>query len=239
MLTILRRRILALGLGAVLVPALLATAAGAAVVSVTGSVEVVSPPASVAAGSYESSNIRVWNEQQNVTLSAPVSVDISSSGNYVIGATPLSANTIAAGTCVNVHYVHFDPVATGFQSASGSVRFDDSILGVLVTDAGLASTNGFGVPPTSYLGADSLDNLDVINLNIDVVGVGGPSVIDLTPNLSVGGGTDLTDDLRVITKGCVAPPPVVPEVAFAVLLPVGALALFGGVVLTHRRLALR
>lgn len=59
-----------------------------------------------------------------------------------------------------------------------------------------------------------------------------PSAKTVSLNLTTGG-SDVVDELRIITL-CDGPPPVVPEVPYVALLPVSAL-LVGGVVMVGRR----
>jgi len=126
--------------------------ADAAVTSVSGAAVKVSAPASVVEDAYESdTELRVFDERQAVTLDAPLTVDIGASG------------TIAAGTVVDSHLLHADPVGSPEEQEpvtfSGAATFDGEILGVIVIDnpseAHLAESDFLGAPGTAYPPAGS------------------------------------------------------------------------------------
>ena len=84
-----------------------------AISSVSGDVVQIAPPPSVQLGVLQSDDhMFAFDEQQNVTLSAPLPVDISQPGQYGpnCGCDPLTPGTIPAGTAVSSQFVHADPV---------------------------------------------------------------------------------------------------------------------------------
>ena len=123
----------------------------AAVEETGGSVVPIKPPASVELKALTSdSQIRVFDEQI-IKLPQDLAVDISQPGTYGDTAA-LTPGFIPAGTPVCSHLVHYDltPDAGGIR-LSGTVRFDTQILGLMVSDAGLDSTDGtFGASGTVY-----------------------------------------------------------------------------------------
>lgn len=105
----------------------------------TGMAKVAQPPASVQPGAWESdTEFRVFGEQMNRTLAAPLSV----------GGT-----TIPAGTRVNSYYVHADAVgnANTAHLFTGSLNFGTRVLAVASTGRDLQATAPtFGLPGTTY-----------------------------------------------------------------------------------------
>ena len=93
-------------------------------------------PASVVSGALESSEtMHAFNEQQAVTLASAIAVDINSAGTYDSSSDLLPtspATNIPAGTRVNSHFVHADPVGTDSIITTSTLTFPTDILGVLV-----------------------------------------------------------------------------------------------------------
>jgi hypothetical protein len=169
----------------VLVLALGATGVFAAVTFVTGDmVFLYPPPASVVAGAHESNDeFYVFNEKQSIRLSSDLLTD-----DY---------ETIPAGTSVNSHLVHFDPVGSPSPavSVSGSVNFDGDILGLYHTNEGLDNTDStFGLAGTTYP-TGSNRKLDLSGSGADTVTVDGSNLaVDLHATTGI-------DQIRVITAG--------------------------------------
>lgn len=70
-------------------------------------------PDSVGNDNFQSPNLFGFDEDQNILLTAPLSVDVC-------------ASPIPAGTVVASHYVFFDPGPT--ENVIGTVNFDSNIL---------------------------------------------------------------------------------------------------------------
>jgi len=212
------------------VVALGATGVFAAVTSVTEDMVFLDPsPASVVAGAHESSDeIYVFEEKQNVFLFSDLLTDDS--------------ETIPAGTLVNSHLVHFDPVGSPstMVSVSGTVNFDGEILGLFTTNAGLDDTDAtFGLTGTQYptgsnrkleTGGEAPDSATVDGSNL---------AVDLHANTGI-------DQVRVITVYQLPPKPlpsvggeVYPTNKLAILAPwialLGAIIAGGTIVLRRRR----
>src|SRR4029077_4663989 len=130
---------------------LIATPSG---VSSSGAVHPIPAPPSVQLGALESdTQIQFFGERRGVSLSSNVGVDISAAGTYS-SVAGLSPGSISAGTCVDIYYLHADPV--GFSSnivqlEAGGVTFPTDVLGVIVLDPTLTAIDpAVGVLGTSY-----------------------------------------------------------------------------------------
>ena len=158
----------------------LPTSSLAGVVETTSAVVDVTPapPASVVLGATESdSQILLFTESTNVALPEPTEVDISLPGAYHFPPDPatglLTPATIAAGTCVNSYFLHFDRVTNvGFTRLTGSATFDLPIIGVIVLTSQLdASDATLGHPGTTYpigtAAARGLEFEEVVTLSDD------------------------------------------------------------------------
>ncbi|MFH1844884.1 MAG: hypothetical protein ABIF77_16965, partial [bacterium] len=85
-------------------------------------------------------DIRLFLEQGDVLLAAPLAVDITQDGTY---GTPLSPGVIPAGEIVTSVAIHADRASpTGVSNLQGSVEFNAEILGVIVGDARLDASDG-------------------------------------------------------------------------------------------------
>jgi hypothetical protein len=171
----------------------------------TGTVSVISPPASVVVNSGLESNTSTYffTEQQNLVLPSGVAVNITTPGLYNSNGS-LTPGTIVAGTSVDSYYLHTDPVGapTSAINYAGSVTFDTQILGVIILDAQFNASNGLlGAPGTLYsasgqgleLGTTAGD--DNVTLSAD-----GKT---LSYNLET---STAADDIRVITAASVPEP---------------------------------
>lgn len=98
-------------------------------------------------------DIFLYKEQSSLALSAPVAVDIIGDGTYNLPGD-LTGGTIPAGTIVDSYVIHVDNMALnsigdGLITLTGSITFDTDILGVIVTNDGLAASDGLN-PGTTY-----------------------------------------------------------------------------------------
>lgn len=178
--------------------------ADAAVTSVSGAAVKVSAPASVVEDAYESdTELRVFDERQAVTLDAPLTVDITAAGTYD-GSGALSPGTIAAGTVVDSHLLHADPVGSPEEQApilfSGAATFDGEILGVIVVDnpseAHLADSDFLGAAGTAYPPAGSGGR----GLELSDLGGGDSIVVSSDHTVSLSLAMHRYDQVRVITR---------------------------------------
>lgn len=168
-----------LGLGTLTVPLAVAAQGGpnGAIVSISGAIKLLpQAPASVELWELESdSDLFVFAEKNNVTLTKDLSVDISRPGTYFDDTTPsdergwdnLSPTVIPKGTKVDSFYFHFDnatyddsfSVRNYFGcdkqiSVSGSITFSQPIIGI-------AMRAGVGPRATLLRGDEQLGLPDV------------------------------------------------------------------------------
>ncbi|MFC1526215.1 T9SS type A sorting domain-containing protein [Candidatus Latescibacterota bacterium] len=128
-------------------------------VSVAGAIQVVTPPEDLTLNAYENSDsIRVFRERDGYTLPADLKVNfLAWPGTYTnYGPEPLSPMIIPAGTVINSYFLHADPVGTASATLSGSLIFDEMILGVILQAHLLNASDGLGVAGTVYPREDGL-----------------------------------------------------------------------------------
>ena len=124
--------------------------ASAGIIGTTGAIMEIAPPPSVELDALES-NLRIFafTEMLGLTLGKDIAVDITSAGSYSEPGD-LTPGSIAATTVVDVYFLHFDPV-TGLVNLSGSITFDQDIVGVIVLSDSLDATDRtLGFPGTTY-----------------------------------------------------------------------------------------
>lgn len=91
----------------------------------------------------------VFREREGLELAGSVSADAAEPGDYVAG-DDLGSVDVAAGTTVDVYYLHLNEVAAGTGMLEGQATFSGEILGVQVLPARLAGFDG-------ALGIDGLE----------------------------------------------------------------------------------
>ena len=95
---------------------------------------------SVGADNFNTDHLYGFDEDQNITLEAPIIVDIGS-----------ETGLIAAGTVVASHYVFFDSI-NGVQV--GYVDFDAEILGIAALPASMDATDFLANTGVDYISTD-------------------------------------------------------------------------------------
>lgn len=181
----------------------------AGIIGTTGAVtdETASPPATVLLGATESeTQIRLFTEKGNVTLGAPINVDVSVPGTYKFPFNaPYSPGTVPAGTSVDSFFLHFDRVSTtGFVRLTGSATFDCPIIGVIALtpqlDASDAALGRVGTTyPTSTAPKRGLEFEEEVTLSADRRTL----IVTLeiqTPTDPNGPADNTLDQIRVITS---------------------------------------
>lgn len=96
-------------------------------------------------------SIHLFLEATDVTLTRDVTVDITEPGHYQ-GYPGLSV-AVRAGLKVDSYLIHWDPASSDklTQIASGSVTFRRPIVGLIITDGWLSTTDSlFGIAATEY-----------------------------------------------------------------------------------------
>lgn len=107
---------------------------------------------SVGQDTFQSPDLYAFDEDQNIVLSRPVTVDV--------GVSPSPGDEVAS------HYVFFDPIG-GRQS--GYVEFDAPIYGVATTTASMAASDDLANTLVTYLnpGARGLEAGDKVWIDPD------------------------------------------------------------------------
>lgn len=154
------------------------SAARAATPTTTGDAEILhEPPDDVRTGRLEhNSRAIIFAEQTDFTTEGPLKVDVSRPGEVVklenkVGkrgrvkrgkkkTLNLSPSVIPAGKRVSSYYIHFDPVGkeNTERVATGSVTFDEEVIGLILTTEKLLDSNEIaGSPTTQYPGGQAQD----------------------------------------------------------------------------------
>lgn len=93
-------------------------------------------PDSVGNDNFQSPNLFGFDEDQNIVLAAPLTVDV--------GTSP-----IPAGTTIASHYIFFDPGRS--QHVIGTVNFDSAVLGIITGTTTLAASDFLANTGVNYL----------------------------------------------------------------------------------------
>ena len=154
------------------------------------------PANSVGNDTFQSVNLYGFDEDQNIVLSAPLTVN----------AVPSGPLTLAIGTTVASHYVFFDPVS---GSIDGTVDFDSDIVAILTATDTLAASDFLANTGINYLNptARGLEPDDSVTIS-------GPRQIHFDTNASTPG-----DYVRVLTA--FSPAAAIPEPGTYALLAAG------------------
>ncbi len=160
------RRASALVTVAVTIGALLGTVApgGAFVTSTTDQLVKVSPPADVTDNptSCSANSVLTFDEQQGVTLGAPVKYQFKDPGTY--DHSPKKGDWIPAGTVVDSHFLDSNRCnPTDPAIRVGTWTFSQDILGVIVGRQALDNSDVLGAPGTTYGGAYPSREIDFGN----------------------------------------------------------------------------
>ncbi len=176
--------------------ALLGTASAAAdIVSTSGAINNIPSPPSVVPGALENdTRIPAFAERQTRVLTVPLTVDIGMDGVYDAANPTLTPRVIPAGATVNSYFLTADIIGGGPITLTGTIVFDEDILGLQITDASLDLTDGpLGAIGTVYPGAVANRGID-FSLN---------DVVDLQPDrrtLRVSFDVfNVVDQIRVVT----------------------------------------
>jgi hypothetical protein len=110
------------------------------------------PPNSVGNDTFQSPNLFGFDEDQNILLGVPLTVDV--------GTSP-----IPAGSTVASHYIFFDPGPS--QHIIGTVNFDSDVLAVITITGTLAASDFLANTGVNYLnpGARGLEPGDSVTIS--------------------------------------------------------------------------
>ncbi|HUL34258.1 MAG TPA: PEP-CTERM sorting domain-containing protein [Candidatus Eisenbacteria bacterium] len=112
------------------------TAGGTFVLLSTPLPNLFGPPNSVGNDNFQSPDLYGFNENQNVLLAAPLSVDVGSS-------------PIPTGTLISSQYIFFDPGPS--QHVIGTVDFDSDVLAIITSTTYLAASDFLANSGVNYL----------------------------------------------------------------------------------------
>ena len=172
------------------------------VVTTTGQIKIIAPPASVQRGGLQDNTlIYAFPEAQNVALPMPLPLDISVPGDYAAAQTKLyTPSRIAKGVRVNSYFLESNTVGTARHSYKGSITFQSEVAGLIVGDSRLDFTDKpLGAPNTLYPTRDrgrALEAPDTVSLS--------PDRKTVTVSFDTSGAID---EVRVITRVPVPPTP--------------------------------
>ena len=109
----------------------LSSPAIAGIISTSGSLIEIAAPDSVLEGALESDSVSsIFAERQGVTLANDLDINIDAPGTFFGSTNPVA--TMLAGTRIDSYFLHIDPVGSpGFTTYSGSVTFDQDLLGLI------------------------------------------------------------------------------------------------------------
>ena len=197
--------------------------------AVTGAVVPIPPPPSLLPEALESdSEIFFIEEQTDYVLPADVLVD--SDGTPGLYYQPLGGlpAILPAGSLVNIHLLHFDPVGRPFTPVRvmGSVSFSHPVVGLAFRANTLNASDVHGAPGTVYpIGTNR-------NFEFGALGMGVNDAVEVSPDRMTltldWGATEFIDQLRVFTA--------VPEPSGALI--VSAILVGHGLCLRRKQIAI-
>ncbi len=117
--------------------------AHAAITATTGNVTAGPAPASVLVGALESDTvIPAFGERRRQVLTVPLNLDITAVGIYDVTNPGLTPGVVPPGTTISSYFLHGDALGAGQANLNGSITFDERIIGIQITDAGLKHLYG-------------------------------------------------------------------------------------------------
>ena len=184
----------------------MAATASATIIGTSGQMTKIAPPPSVLFDALESdTTMFAFDEQQNVTLAQPLSVDITTPGTYDDSAD-LTPGTIPAGTAVSSHFVNADHVGTGVPRVTldGTVTTDKDILGIAILANALNHSDHLGAPGTLYPTGEFGRGFNLDNQDDFVIEQIDKRTVQIHSDVRIH-----SDQVRIITEADGPPPPPV------------------------------
>lgn len=183
----------------------LAGTASATIIATSGQMVKIAPPPSVLFGALQSdTTMFAFDEQQNVTLSQPLSLDITSPGTYDDSAD-LTPGTIPAGTAVSSHFVNADKVGTQVPRVAldGTITTDKDIIGIAILAKALNDSDYLGAPGTLYPTGEFGRGLNLDTQDDFVIEQIDKRTVQIHSDVRIH-----SDQVRIITAADQPPPPV-------------------------------
>jgi hypothetical protein len=106
---------------------------------------------------FQTQNLYAFDESQDVTLTADLSVDM-----LVDGQGGVAPGILPAGTRLASHFIFFDPKRP--RNIEGFVRFDQDILAIITTAGDLSGSDFLGHPLVNYIDTDRGLESDTVTL---------------------------------------------------------------------------
>ena len=132
----------------------LACAASAAIASITGvggaATEITAPAdATFNNGALDSdTTMYAWEEQQDFSVGFEVLFDIDGASGQYDDTTMGTGGLLRGGVTIDSHFIHYDSI-TGTNSmpvaVTGTITFDQPIIGLMVLGPALDDSDSFGV----------------------------------------------------------------------------------------------
>jgi hypothetical protein len=168
----------------------------AGIISSSGDVEIIAPPASVLKSALTHPTLaRVFQERAGHVLLADLTVNMSTAGTTAGPPFPaIPTLTISAGTTIDSFFLHFDDQPNELRRSIGSLTFGRPIVGVIGRGADLIASNAaLGATSTAYpTVAGSIgvwDSQDSVTISSDLLTLS----FDLTASTGI-------DSMRIVTQ---------------------------------------
>ncbi len=184
-----------------------APASAGFVVSVTGTGNLVAPPADASPGAFQSNSISVWEESSGAIVS-DLAVDHDGTAGSYKGNDDFSGlgTTLTAGTKYNSTAVHLDLIDRGISSAKAVITFSTKIIGIALFGAAVDASDIYGAPGTTYpTGAVPTVGLDTRGIDFRANDMFEISPDGKTLSLHITGKGLGFDQFRVFTSGVPEP----------------------------------
>lgn len=125
----------------------------------SGSLKEIPPPVSVYKSVFESNTqVSIFVEQGDVVLDSAVNVDAKRTGIYNPGDS--DPGVIPQKAVISSYFIHGDSIGTNKVTLTGSVTFDENVVGIIFSNANLDSSDWIGASGTAYPSGDNRKGMD-------------------------------------------------------------------------------